>query len=92
MWPFRCSTGLPGADGSSGDGELVDAPSEDELLNELPDEEAPSKEELELVEATSAPDLGVEGAEQGLPCVPSTSSSSGDLRRGVVLVFAILRT
>ncbi|KAJ8431068.1 LOW QUALITY PROTEIN: hypothetical protein Cgig2_017064 [Carnegiea gigantea] len=37
--PFLLSTDLPGADDTSGDEELVDAPSEDELLDELSEEE-----------------------------------------------------
>ncbi|KAJ8434806.1 LOW QUALITY PROTEIN: hypothetical protein Cgig2_033528 [Carnegiea gigantea] len=80
--PFLLSTDLPRADGPSGDEELVDAPSEDELLDELSEEEleeAPPEVELELVKATSAPGLDEDGAEQGLPCVPPASSSSGDL-------------
>ncbi|KAJ8450530.1 hypothetical protein Cgig2_020167 [Carnegiea gigantea] len=92
--PFLLSTDLPGANGPSGNEELVDTPSEDELQGTvrrgarggLPEVE------LEIVDATSAPSLDADGAEQGLPCVPSASSSSGDLMRGVDLVFIILRT
>ncbi|KAJ8440094.1 hypothetical protein Cgig2_025293 [Carnegiea gigantea] len=89
-WPFLLSTDLPGADGPSGDEVLIDAPSEDELLDELSEEEldeAAPEVELELVEATSAFGLDEDGAEQGLPCVPSTSSSSGDLMRGGYITF-----
>ncbi|KAJ8420555.1 hypothetical protein Cgig2_014918 [Carnegiea gigantea] len=70
-------------------------PSKDELLNELLEkelEEASLEEELVLLDATSAPSFNEVGAEQGLPCVSSASSSLGDLMRGVDLVFAILRT
>jgi len=73
----------------------VDAPSEDELLDERSEEtleEVPPEVELELVEATLAPGWDEDGAEQGLPCVPSANSSSGDLMLGVDLVFTILRT
>ncbi|KAJ8438962.1 hypothetical protein Cgig2_018873 [Carnegiea gigantea] len=38
-WPFRLSTDVPGADGPLGDEELVDGPSENELLDELSEEE-----------------------------------------------------
>ncbi|KAJ8435716.1 LOW QUALITY PROTEIN: hypothetical protein Cgig2_002673 [Carnegiea gigantea] len=75
--------------------ELVDAPSKDELLNELSEEELEEafyEVGLVLVVATSAPSLDEDGAKQGLPCVPSVSSSLGDLMHGVDLVFAILRT
>ena len=86
---------MPGAHDPSGDEELVDAPSEDELLNELSEEEleeASPEVELVLVEATSASSFEELGVEQGLPCVPSANKSSGDLMRGVALVFAILYT
>ncbi|KAJ8425394.1 LOW QUALITY PROTEIN: hypothetical protein Cgig2_021783 [Carnegiea gigantea] len=73
--PFLLGTDLSGADGPSGDEELVNAPSQDELLKEL----------ARLVEATSAPGLDEDRAEQGLPCVPLANSSSGDLMRGVDL-------
>ncbi|KAJ8421644.1 LOW QUALITY PROTEIN: hypothetical protein Cgig2_019217 [Carnegiea gigantea] len=93
MWPFHLSTDLPGPNDTSEEEELVDALSEDELLDECPEEELDEpilSEALELVEATSAFGLDWRGAEQGLPCVPSASNSSGDLMRGVDLVFAIL--
>ncbi|KAJ8423698.1 LOW QUALITY PROTEIN: hypothetical protein Cgig2_003382 [Carnegiea gigantea] len=85
---------LPEAGGPSRDEELVDAPSEDKQLDELSEEEEEVSLEVELVlvEATSAPGFDELGAERGLPCVPSTNSSSGDLMQGVDLVFAILRT
>ncbi|KAJ8430669.1 hypothetical protein Cgig2_033825 [Carnegiea gigantea] len=63
--PLCLSTDLPGADGSLGDEELVDALSEGELLDKLSVEDLeddPSDVELELVEATSAPNLGNDGA------------------------------
>ena len=68
---------------------------EDELLNELSEkeqEEVSPEVERVVVEATSAPGFDEVRAEQGLPCVPSVSSSSGDLMRRVDLVFTILRT
>ncbi|KAJ8445072.1 hypothetical protein Cgig2_022592 [Carnegiea gigantea] len=74
---------------------LIDAPSEDECLDELSEEEeeeVPPEVELVLVEATSAPGFDELRAEQGLPRVPSANNSSGNLMRGVDLVFAILRT
>ncbi|KAJ8420763.1 hypothetical protein Cgig2_030939 [Carnegiea gigantea] len=83
--PFLLSTDLPGAYGLLREEGLVDAPSEDELLDELSEEEleeASPEVELELVGATSAPGLDEDRAEQGLPCIPSASSSSGDLMRG----------
>ncbi|KAJ8427426.1 hypothetical protein Cgig2_019038 [Carnegiea gigantea] len=83
---FLLSTDLPGADDPSGEEELVDAPSEDELLDER------SEEKLKKVppeEATLALGWDEDGTEQGLPCVPSASSLSGDLIRGVDWVFAI---
>jgi len=55
-------------------------------------DEAAPEAELELVEATSALSLDEDGAKQGLVCVSLASSSSGDLMRGVDLVFTILRT
>ncbi|KAJ8448912.1 hypothetical protein Cgig2_030768 [Carnegiea gigantea] len=85
----------PSGLGPLGTPELVDAPSDDELLDELLEEEleeASPEEELVLVEATSTPGFDEVGAKQGLPCIPSASSSLGDLMRGVDLVFAILRT
>ena len=57
MRPFHLSTDLPSPNGASEDEELVDALSEDELLDERPEEEPgePVPEEAqELVEATSA--------------------------------------
>ena len=95
MRSFCLSTNLPEAGDSSEELELVDVPSEDKLLDELSVEEldeATPKVELELVKATSATVLDGDGAEQGLPCMPLASSSSGDLMHGVHLVFAILRT
>ncbi|KAJ8450535.1 LOW QUALITY PROTEIN: hypothetical protein Cgig2_020172 [Carnegiea gigantea] len=77
-WPFLLSIDLPGADGLSGDEELVDTPSDDELLDKLSEEkleEVSPEVELELMEVTLAPGLDEDGAEQGLPCVPSASSS-----------------
>ncbi|KAJ8434596.1 LOW QUALITY PROTEIN: hypothetical protein Cgig2_025022 [Carnegiea gigantea] len=91
---FLLSTDLSGADGPSGDDELVDAPSEDELLDEQLEEEleeVPSEVEIELVEATLAPGWDEDGAKQGLPCVPSASSSSGDLMQGYVTSSSRLR-
>jgi len=93
--PFLLSADLLGADGPLGHEELVDAPSEDELLDERSEEtleDVPPEVELELVEATLAPGWDEDGAEQGLPCVPSANSSSGDLMLGVDLVFTIVRT
>ena len=74
--------------------ELVDAPSEDECLDDLSedDEDVPLEVELVLMEANSAPNFDDLMVEQGLPCVPSTNNSSGDLMGGVYLVFAILCT
>ncbi|KAJ8441379.1 LOW QUALITY PROTEIN: hypothetical protein Cgig2_009087 [Carnegiea gigantea] len=56
--PFRLSTDLPGVEGHSWDKELIDAPSEDQCLNDLSEEEEEVSPEVELVlvEATSAPD------------------------------------
>ncbi|KAJ8438045.1 hypothetical protein Cgig2_014174 [Carnegiea gigantea] len=74
---------------------LVDAPSKDELLNELSEEEleeASLEEEQVVLDATSALDFDEVRAEKGLCCIPSASSSLGDLMRGIDLVFAILRT
>ncbi|KAJ8427205.1 hypothetical protein Cgig2_004364 [Carnegiea gigantea] len=88
--PFHLGTEPPGPNDDSVE-ELVEAPSEDELLEECPEAELgePGREEvLELEEATSA----YRGTEQGLPNVPSASSSSGDWIRGVDFVFAILLT
>jgi len=47
----------------------VDAPSEDERLDDpsKKEEDVPPEEELVLVEATSATGFGELGAEQGLP-------------------------
>ncbi|KAJ8435396.1 LOW QUALITY PROTEIN: hypothetical protein Cgig2_009647 [Carnegiea gigantea] len=62
-------------------GELVEAPSEDELREECPDAELhePDREEvLELEEAASASGFDGVGIERGLPSVPSASNSSGD--------------
>jgi len=55
------------------DEKLVNAPSEDEHLNEMleEDEEVSPEVELVLVEATSAPYFDELGAEQGLRCAPS---------------------
>ncbi|KAJ8421185.1 hypothetical protein Cgig2_011313 [Carnegiea gigantea] len=89
--PFRLSTDLPGPNGASEDEELMDALSEDELLDECLEEEPgePVREEvLELVEAASASGLDWDGAEQGLPCVLSASNLSGDMMRGVDLADA----
>ncbi|KAJ8429887.1 LOW QUALITY PROTEIN: hypothetical protein Cgig2_014167 [Carnegiea gigantea] len=58
--PFLLNTDLPEVKGPSWDEELVDAPSEDECLDELSEEEEEEvspEVELVLVEATSAPDL-----------------------------------
>ncbi|KAJ8423082.1 LOW QUALITY PROTEIN: hypothetical protein Cgig2_032282 [Carnegiea gigantea] len=75
--------------------ELVDVPSEDELLD-YPSEEwedVPPKEELVLVDTTIATDLEELGAEERLPSrVLSASSSSVDLIREVDLIFTILHT
>ncbi|KAJ8429992.1 hypothetical protein Cgig2_033917 [Carnegiea gigantea] len=56
---FLLSTHLPGAGDPSWDEKLVDAPSEDEHLDELSEEEEEVSPEVELVlvEATLAPDL-----------------------------------
>ncbi|KAJ8435554.1 hypothetical protein Cgig2_015409 [Carnegiea gigantea] len=89
--PFRLSTDLPGPNGASEE-ELVDALSEDELLNDRSEKEPgePIPEEaLELVEDTSASGLDWDAAKQGLPCVPSASNSLGDLMRGVDLGHCI---
>ncbi|KAJ8441279.1 hypothetical protein Cgig2_013694 [Carnegiea gigantea] len=85
--PFLLSTDLPGARSPSWNEELVDAPLEDEHLDELSkeDEEVSHEVELVLVEATSAPGFDELGVERGLPCVPLASSSSGDLMQGVDL-------
>ncbi|KAJ8433170.1 LOW QUALITY PROTEIN: hypothetical protein Cgig2_023814 [Carnegiea gigantea] len=50
VWPLSLSTNLPGVEGSSRDEELVDAPSEDECLDDLSEEQedVPLKEELVL--------------------------------------------
>ncbi|KAJ8429208.1 hypothetical protein Cgig2_012336 [Carnegiea gigantea] len=74
--------------------ELVDAPSEDEHLDELSEEEEEVSPEVELVlvEATSAAGFDELEAQQGLRCVPSANNSSGDLMRGLDLVFAIIHT
>ncbi|KAJ8434799.1 hypothetical protein Cgig2_033749 [Carnegiea gigantea] len=92
--PFLLSTNLPGVEGPSWDEELVDAPSEDECLDNLSEVEKEVHPEVELVvaEATSAPGFDELGAEQGLPCVPLANNSSGDLMQGADLVFAILCT
>ncbi|KAJ8422451.1 LOW QUALITY PROTEIN: hypothetical protein Cgig2_002965 [Carnegiea gigantea] len=77
------------------DEELIDAPSEDECLDELSkkkEEEVSPEAELVLVEATSASNFDELVVEQGLPYAPSANNSSGDLMRGVDLVFTILRT
>ncbi|KAJ8433388.1 hypothetical protein Cgig2_019178 [Carnegiea gigantea] len=85
---FCLSTDLPGVEGPSWDKELVDAPSEDECLDDLSEEEKEVSPELELVlvEATSAA-VDELGAEHGLPCVPLANSSSGDLMQGVDLLL-----
>ena len=78
--PFLLSTDLPEPDDPSRDEELVDGPSEDELLDERLEEELEEispEVELELVEETLAPGCDEDGAEKGLPCVPSASSSLG---------------
>jgi len=89
-------TDLPRAEGPSRDEELVDAPSEDECLDELSEEEEEEEVspevELVLVETTLAAGLNKLGAEQGLPCVALANNLSKDLMRGVDLVVAILRT
>ncbi|KAJ8434212.1 hypothetical protein Cgig2_015701 [Carnegiea gigantea] len=85
----------PGGSGPLETLELVDVPSEDECLDELleeEEEEVSHEVELVLVEATSAPGFDKLGAEQGLPCVPSTNNSSRDLMWAVDLVFSILCT
>ncbi|KAJ8419438.1 hypothetical protein Cgig2_027358 [Carnegiea gigantea] len=84
--PFHLSTNLPGPNGTSEEEELVDALSEDELFDKLSEKELDEvvlEVELELVEAISASWLDENGAKRGLPCVPSTSSSSRDLMHRV---------
>ncbi|KAJ8419965.1 hypothetical protein Cgig2_025651 [Carnegiea gigantea] len=92
--PLFLSTDLPEVDSPSWDEELVDTPFEDECLDDPSEEweDAPFEEELILVEATLATGFEELGAEQGLPWVPSASSSSRDLMREVDLVFAIYHT
>ncbi|KAJ8429184.1 hypothetical protein Cgig2_028757 [Carnegiea gigantea] len=62
------------AEGPLWDEGLVDAPSEDECLDDPSEEEeeVSLKEELVLVDAASATDFGEIGAEKGLPRVAST--------------------
>ncbi|KAJ8428870.1 hypothetical protein Cgig2_010812 [Carnegiea gigantea] len=76
-WPFLLSTDLPRAEGPSWDAELVDAPSEDEYLNELSEEEEEVSPEVELVlvEATSAPSFDELGPSTWGLANPSGTSS-----------------
>ncbi|KAJ8433864.1 hypothetical protein Cgig2_032075 [Carnegiea gigantea] len=93
--PLFLSMDLPGVIGLSWGEELVDAPSEDELLDSLSEERegVPSEEELVFMDTTSAAGPEELGTKRGLPSmVPSASNSSGDLIIGVDLIFAILRT
>ncbi|KAJ8424932.1 LOW QUALITY PROTEIN: hypothetical protein Cgig2_027945 [Carnegiea gigantea] len=85
--PFLLSTNFPRVEDTLWEEELIEAPSEDECLHDLSEEEGdvPLDIELILVEATSTLGLDELGAEQGLPCVPSANNSSGDLMRGVDL-------
>ncbi|KAJ8446908.1 hypothetical protein Cgig2_013209 [Carnegiea gigantea] len=89
--PFLLSTDIPKVGGPPWDEKLIDALSEDERLNDRSEveEDVPSEEEQVLVEATSTTGFGELRAKQGLPWMPSTSSSSGVLTRGVDFVLAI---
>ncbi|KAJ8433059.1 hypothetical protein Cgig2_020626 [Carnegiea gigantea] len=77
---FSLKHRLVEADGPSGDEELDDAPSEDELLNELSEEEleeASPEVELVLVEANSAPGISLCTLGQQLVKRPNTGGRLG---------------